>query len=687
MDRKKILIKIIFTVASLAVTAGIFIYLFRYITIGQVLQIIKGVDRGALLMFVTLSLAMSFFRAWRYDLLLGISGYRPSRSALFLVVLVRNFFSDLLPARIGTLVYIFIVNTRLGVPLGPATSSFAVAFLFDILAVVPLILLASVLAVFSVKTYILPLFLGGLLIGALTIAIIHYLPSFCSVIIQIIAKIKKEKSKYGRRLIELLSSVKEEVLKAKQAELYTPVLVLSFLVRITKYGSLYVFLYALLHAVGYGWRDLSIPSIFLGISASEFAASLPISGIASFGAYEGTWAIVFELLGFPGNVAKLTAVSHHLFTQVYGYSLGGVALVILILPIFKKRSDFLKHRFSVEPKRLFYKKIVACSLGLTAVLYGFSRVSPANSASSIKKIEADHPSPAEKKMRNLIAVDFPGVILFDSNRSGTFGIYSIHADGSSLKQIIDDSNWHEMFPDPSPDGKQIVFARSKSLNRLAPSEIWIAGSNGSNPSKLVENGNFPTFSSNGKKIYFERQRKKAMVFDLETRSETEMFPGSNKKFKKYQVVKPRVSFNGRIVAFISDVPERWNAWYADIKEGETLRIENGCEPVPFSQGEKIAFIGNLKAKERTGILSFNISDRSIEKIEDADAPRGHEYFPTLASHDRYLLYGACRPEEHSHETGNYQIFIKDLKTGRKARITFDAFTNRWPKLLQNKNGK
>lgn len=687
MPTRKTQTKIIFTVISLAVTAGIFSYLFRYISIGQVVQIIKSVDRGALLMFVTLSLGMSFFRTWRYEILLGLSGYKPSKPALFLVVLVRNFFSDLLPARIGTLIYIFIVNTRLGVPLGPATSSFSLSFLFDVLAVVPLILLASFYAAFTAKAYMLPLFLGGLVIGGITIAIIHYLPALCSWIIRVLARIKKGDRQFGQKLADILSSVRIEVLKTKRAKLYTPVMVLSFLVRITKYAALYVFLYALLRAVGYSWSDLSVPVVFLGISTSEFVASLPVSGIASFGAYEGTWAIVFELLGFPGNIAKLTAVSHHLFTQVYGYLLGALALALLVLPVFHKRSDFSSKTFSAEPKPGFYRKIIVCSLGLIVILYGFSKVPPANSESSHDGKKADQPSAAEKISRKALMTNFPGNILFDSNRSGSFGIYTIRADGTKLKRIIDDSKWHEMFPDPSPEGKLIVFSRAKTTSRLAPSEIWIVEENGENLKRLNANGNFPTFSADGQTVYFERQRKKAMAVDLDGKNERELFPARNEAFKRYQVVKPRVSSSGRWVTFTSDRPRQWHAWYAEIETGNAFQIHSGCEPVAFKEGRKIAWIKSQGANERSGIFSFNLSGSSFATLEDAGAPRGHEYFPTLAANDRFLLYSVCRINEHSHENANYQIFIKDLATQERTRITFDAYTNRWPKLLLTKMRK
>ena len=60
------------------------------------------------------------------------------------------------------------------------------------------------------------------------------------------------------------------------------------------------------------------------------AASLPISGIAGFGAYEGAWAGVFILLGFPAAMAKATSLSHHLVTQLYGYLIGIASILTLL---------------------------------------------------------------------------------------------------------------------------------------------------------------------------------------------------------------------------------------------------------------------------------------------------------------------------------------------------------------------
>lgn len=325
----------LYLVFSLATTAAIFGYLLTHVSLREVLDLIRHADPRGVALFVALSLAMSVFRTWRYMVVLKLWGCRPGSAALFLVVLVRNFFSDLLPARIGTLIYIFLVRTRLGVPLGAATSSFALAFLFDMIALVPLILLA---AWFAGAAGTLPpagLIAGSAVLAAVTIGILYGLPWLFGRAGRILRHLRLLPERWREKTAAVLEDAGEDTLKAQRGGMYLRLLVLSILVRAAKYGSLYMFLYALLAPRGYGFAQLGVSRVFLGLCASEAAASTPVSGIAGFGAYEGTWAFVFELLGFPGDIAKLTSISHHLFTQVYGYSLGALALLVLLVPWFR----------------------------------------------------------------------------------------------------------------------------------------------------------------------------------------------------------------------------------------------------------------------------------------------------------------------------------------------------------------
>jgi uncharacterized protein (TIRG00374 family) len=330
--RRRTWSRAVYFAVSVAVTAAVFTYLLRRVSPSEVVDLLRGTDLRGVAMFVVLSFVMSVLRTWRYALLLRVSGHAPPAPALFLVVLVRNFTSDLLPARIGTLVYVYILTGRLGIPFGPAAASFALSFLFDLIALAPLIALAAFFAGAAGGLSATGLAAGAALLLALTLALLAALPALTGFAQRIVLRMRPLAAGPRARLAGALADVEEELHRTRRAGIYDRLLVLSVLVRATKYAGLYVFLFALVAPLGYGLAQLDPAPIFLGLCASELAASLPISGVAGFGAYEGAWALVFRLLGFPGEVADLTAIAHHLFTQVYGYSLGGLALLCLLLP-------------------------------------------------------------------------------------------------------------------------------------------------------------------------------------------------------------------------------------------------------------------------------------------------------------------------------------------------------------------
>ena len=490
--------KILYLIFSLSVTAGVFYYLLSEISISDVLKLISNVDRHGLLLFVTCSLAMSFFITWRYKLLISVSGFSPSPVLLFLVVLVRNLFADLLPARIGTFVYIYIVNSRLGVALSAATSSFVLATLLDILALMILLIVLVGVGFDALPPAYLLAF--AILIGGIIWVVIYNLPRLLNWLVQILPK-----SPTMEKLTVLFSSIEREVTASRQAGVFTRLIALSLLVRITKYAALYFFLYALLRPLAYTFSDLNVSKVLVGLVAAESSASLPVSGIAGFGAYEGVWAFTFEFLGFPEKIAQLTAISHHLFTQLYGYSIGALALMLLLLPIASRARVTSVANYN-ERASSFYLKVSLSVVLLALVLAAFLGSLPAQSGA--KSLDNHNPvllSKKEKAALENLGSKLPRRILFDSNRSGTFGIYSIRVDGTELMTLADGKQ-HEMYPSVSPDGRWIVYASARSTARHAPAEIWIMDINGNGNRLVAADGTFPSFSSTGNSIYFECKR-------------------------------------------------------------------------------------------------------------------------------------------------------------------------------------
>ncbi len=319
-------------------------------------------------------------------------------------------------------------------------------------------------------------------------------------------------------------------------------------------------------------------------------------------------------------------------------------------------------------------------LSAAAIATGFAASANASKPEPEQPPSQEQPSPIEAKARKALAAEFPGRIIFDSNRGKGFGIFTTDPTGEKVEAFVD-SPLHEMYPDVSPDGKFVVFSRSDELDKRGHFSIWLVPTSGGAERKLAEKASFPTFSADGKSVYFERDRERVMKIELATGKESEIFPLASTEWHKREIVKPRVSPDGRFVAFISRVPKRWSAWYANLETREAVHVGKGCEPTWSSNGQKIAWISGAQALERSSVAEFDVATGAVAKLHDADAPRGHEYFPTFAAKGSYLLFSAARPGEHDPLSANYQLFAKNLKTGEVTRITFDPHTNRWPKLL------
>lgn len=293
-------------------------------------------DARALVIFVVLSLLMSFFRTWRYRILLNFSGHNPHPAALYLVVIVRNFCSDLLPARLGSLIYIFLLTKRLKVPLDQATSSFSLALLFDLCSVAPLVLFATIFLGDDMRISSSVVIWSSLGFAVFTAFLIYITPLIFRLAGKITAKASFLPGKHRIYLQTLLEDINKGIVQIKEAGLYSRIFVLSILIRVFKYGGLYYILYALLAPEGYTYSSLPWPKVFFGIIVPEFVVSLPISGIAGFGAYQGAWIFMFDLLGFPLETAQITSMSHHIITQVWGAAAGIIAAILLFLPFIKR---------------------------------------------------------------------------------------------------------------------------------------------------------------------------------------------------------------------------------------------------------------------------------------------------------------------------------------------------------------
>lgn len=311
-------------------------YLLSRIETGDLLKTFGNLYLPTLFLYIFLSLCGTLARAYRYFIL--ISPRQMKFSEIVLVTMVRNLFVDLLPARTGSLSYIYLVNRRFGLPFEIAASSFLMASIFDLIVIFPILFFAIFIIGDNSLPFMSPFFI---IISFLLFTSMILFLSFLSNIIKIFTdllslffkKLGVEENLRLKVLKEKLLLTAGDIENIWARKLFTPLFLSSLAVRIFKYSSLYFLLHSVLVHLNYKMVDLNFLKVFLGILGAEFSAMLPVHGLAGIGTWESAWALTFKLLGFfDMNVAIISGFGVHITAQVFEYSLGILSIIVLYLP-------------------------------------------------------------------------------------------------------------------------------------------------------------------------------------------------------------------------------------------------------------------------------------------------------------------------------------------------------------------
>lgn len=314
---------------AVAVTAGLLGYLLSQIDPTALISTTRGMTPRHVLTFLALLLAGVAARALRYRLLLG----PPIRLPLLTgIVLVRNFFVDLVPARLGELSYVYLLANRAGRPVEHGLASLMLAVAFDVMALAPLLLLA-LLTVGAGDAASGPwLATAALILGFLALGGARMAGPIGRWTARLVAPAVRPATGYRATLATLIRNTAEVVDDAWARGIAVPVLALSIVVRLCKFGGYFFLVLAIMESRGGSATDIGFFRVFLGVVSAELAAALPIPTIASFGTFEAAWAVSFTQLGFAREDAIVSGVVAHAVSQLVEYTLGGLALLVIMRP-------------------------------------------------------------------------------------------------------------------------------------------------------------------------------------------------------------------------------------------------------------------------------------------------------------------------------------------------------------------
>ncbi len=619
---------IFYTVLSFFVSCFVFTYLFSQITFAEVKASITGLPFSSLALFVFASFTMSFCRTWRYQLLLKATGIHLSSATLFLITLVRNFFSDLLPARIGTLVYVYILNRRFQVPISPALSSFSLCFIFDIISVSFLAVFCALF--FLTDTRAFSFFAGGgVFLLAISTAILCFLSTILKWLQHTAHLLKRFHIKKWEVLSEFVQKIENDVLKTQKTKIYYKVFALSLCIRSLKYISMYILFIGLVIGLGKQAGLFPLPKVVSGMIAAELAASLPVSGIAGFGAYEGTWSLVFQLLGYSEKLASLTAISHHLITQVYGYSLGALALILLLLPYFKSCHESDKLSTLLQMQRHFWKKLLLLIFSTTfitvTVFQGLSTIVPLGT-------ETQHQPPLQNNIGET-QLNKRGTVVYHRTKK----IFLQKAGKNRAVKIVDNG----YYPRLSYDGKKIAYIQGK--------RIMVINSDGKN-NREVSVAHKPlavSFHPDGKHILYI-DGKTIWLAEIKKRKKVQLLTGYH--FKEIDID----GEGKRIIATVKKI-NGYHVMLFDLEKGSSKIISKGCSASFSPDGQTVTV--NDNSHRRLTLIDI----RSNKAVGSVLASHKHLFDNQKWSNNSDWIVSTSEKE------GN--IYAHQISTGRAYRLT------------------
>ncbi len=175
-----------------------------------------------------------------------------------------------------------------------------------------------------------------------------------------------------------------------------------------------------------------------------------------------------------------------------------------------------------------------------------------------------------------------GRIVFSSNRSGPWRIWTIRPDGSGLGELFPGAeNEHDVDPVFSPDGKLLLF----SSTRGGAAGVWRTPVEKPRPERICD-GDQAEWSPDGKSIVL-RRREAIYVRDLATGQERRITPPSFAHPSG-----PAWSPDGKQIAFAC----RWDAGNAlfivAAAGGEPTKIydrQGACEPHWSPDGARLVY--------------------------------------------------------------------------------------------------
>jgi len=245
-----------------------------------------------------------------------------------------------------------------------------------------------------------------------------------------------------------------------------------------------------------------------------------------------------------------------------------------------------------------------------------------------------------------------GIIIFSSNRSGPWHIWSVKPDGSDLKELTKGgADENDVDPVFSPDGKSVLF----SSTRGGAVGVWRMPLDASAPPVRICDGDQAEWSPDGRRICLRRSER-IFTRDLASGQEKCITP---EKFPHCS--SPSWSRDGKAIAFAC----RWDAGNAiftvPADGGEPAKIygeQGACEPHWSPDGSRLVY------ETETHVATIQPDGKGNRLVTTFG---GVQRYPRWSPDGRFIVF--CQGAS---DRGPWELYIIPAAGGRPVKVTEDG---------------
>lgn len=648
------------------------------------LKALRGAVAAFVALYVVTQLCQAGLRATRARLLIrhgSDDGHVPGGWHMFWVTIARNMFVDMLPARLGELSYVAMLNRGYNIGADVCLSSLSIGLVFDFLALLVVLAVAIPAAAQGAS-------LVGSLIMLAAVCVVGYTGLF-----HILPwGVRWVRRSWPRGLVTwkpfaavltLAESTADSVVRVRRGGILAAVLGLSAGIRVFKYTGMYFLFLAVTRPL---WPELAAASpwaVLVALIAAEGASSLPVPTFMSFGTYEAGGLAALRALGFAAGDSIMAMFALHVMSQCVDYGMGVVAY-----GVFSWRAPTVAAPSGSAPRRNLLRTAVVLLVlfaGLAFAAYQVRSFRKAGSLTPPKQGGAAAFLPAEEALRAKVLPKFRGRVVWSSNRAGQHDLWMVTFPGGELTRLTEHPHT-ETYPRFSPDGRRIVFCRSQ--------QPWVSQRNpvpwdthvlevGTRAATLVATNAFtPTWSPDGQGVVFVREGSQVLWQSLDTAATAGTAP------HKVLASAGRGGFPGGLVFQTPDL--RRDGTLAVTLRGKqrgtvlcwegqvSQRVGGGCQVGWLPGSDALTYVddgGHMK----NAIYRFDPAGAKKSLVFDAPGAFSHEYFPRVSPDGRWLVYAASEGG-HEHDTADYEVFLWQVGTPMETTVRLTSHTGNdcWP---------